>query len=129
MIFALGLHIDTSPESSEQTIIDSAFKMPRPSRGSQKAIKREEDDIDSKEFKPAQSVSAAKRKANSEPDADNNVQASTAVKRRKGKAKGDEEAMPLLERTAVSSLNRAMYIGAHVSAAGGISSCPPACKQ
>ncbi|OLN88573.1 DNA-(apurinic or apyrimidinic site) lyase 1 [Colletotrichum chlorophyti] len=37
----------------------------------------------------------------------------------KGKAKKDDE-MPLADRTAVSSLKRAMYIGAHVSGAGGV---------
>lgn len=34
----------------------------------------------------------------------------------------DEDMAPLAERTAVSSLKKAMYIGAHVSAAGGMSS-------
>lgn len=94
--------------------------MPRPTRGSQKAVKREDDDIDGvKASKPTQSVAATKRKADSEPDADSKVQASKAVKKRKGKGKGDEEAMVLAERTAVSALGKAMYIGAHVSAAGG----------
>lgn len=95
--------------------------MPRPTRGSQKAIKREEDDIDSKDIKSVKPVSAAKRKADSAPDADSKAQAPKAVKKRKGQAKGDEAAMPLVERTAVSSLGKAMYIGAHISAAGGIS--------
>lgn len=94
--------------------------MPRPTRGSQKAVKREEDDIDTKDIKPIKPVSAAKRKADSAPDADSKAQAPKAVKKRKAQAKGDE-AMPLVERTAVSSLNKAMYIGAHISAAGGIS--------
>ncbi|KAF3806675.1 DNA-(apurinic or apyrimidinic site) lyase 1 [Colletotrichum gloeosporioides] len=39
----------------------------------------------------------------------------------KGKAKKEDD-MPLAERTAVSSLKKAMYIGAHVSAAGGTDS-------
>ncbi|KAM0259526.1 hypothetical protein ACHAQJ_003252 [Trichoderma viride] len=95
--------------------------MPRPTRGSQKAIKHEEDDIAAlKDSKPKQPVSAAKRKAEPESDADTKTQTSKAVKKRKGKGKGDEETMPLVERTAVSSLNRAMYIGAHISAAGGV---------
>lgn len=99
--------------------------MPRPTRGSQKAaVKREEDDFDEvKAPKPRQSAVATKRKADSEPelDADSKTQASKAVKKRRGKGKGDEEAMILAERTAVSALGKAMYIGAHVSAAGGIS--------
>jgi AP endonuclease-1 len=92
--------------------------MPRPARGSQKAVKREEED----EVKASKPTAATKRKADSEPDADvdSKTQASKAVKKRKGKGKGDEEAMILAERTAVSALGKAMYIGAHVSAAGGI---------
>jgi AP endonuclease-1 len=96
--------------------------MPRPARGSQKAIiKREDDDIDSKDIKPATPAIVAKRKADSAPDADSKAQASKAVKKRKSQAKGGEDEMPLVERTAVSSLSKAMYIGAHISAAGGIS--------
>lgn len=47
-----------------------------------------------------------------------------APKKRKTakKENKDEDMAPLAERTAVSSLKKAMYIGAHVSAAGGISS-------
>ncbi|RCI11822.1 hypothetical protein L249_7377 [Ophiocordyceps polyrhachis-furcata BCC 54312] len=41
------------------------------------------------------------------------------VKRTKTKAQRDEN-MALSERTAVSSLGKAMYLGAHVSAAGGV---------
>ncbi|KAM0512189.1 hypothetical protein ACHAPE_009119 [Trichoderma viride] len=98
--------------------------MPRPTRGSQKAaVKREEDDFDEvKASKPKQSAAATKRKADSEPDgdADSKTQVTKAVKKRKGKGKGDEEPMILAERTAVSGLGKAMYIGAHVSAAGGV---------
>ena len=39
-------------------------------------------------------------------------------KRKTGKSKQDD-AMPLSERTATSTLKHAMYIGAHISAAGG----------
>lgn len=119
LLFFLRVFISTA--SSEHPIPDCAFRMPRPTRGSQKAVKREEDDIDSKDIKPIKPVSAAKRKADSVPDADSKAQAPKAVKKRKGQAKGDEAAMPLVERTAVSSLSKAMYIGAHISAAGGIS--------
>ncbi|KAK3192820.1 DNA-(apurinic or apyrimidinic site) lyase [Lecanicillium sp. MT-2017a] len=45
--------------------------------------------------------------------------AKPAKKRKTTKAK-DEDAMPLADRTAVSSLKKFMYIGAHVSAAGGV---------
>ncbi|KAJ3495136.1 hypothetical protein NLG97_g3608 [Lecanicillium saksenae] len=63
---------------------------------------------------------ATKRKA----DDDEAAEAKPAVtggqpkKRKTGKTK-EEDAMPLSDRTAVSSLKKAMYIGAHVSAAGG----------
>ena len=45
-----------------------------------------------------------------------------AAKKQKTKAaaKKNEDSMPLAARTAVSSLKRAMYIGAHVSGAGGV---------
>ncbi|KAJ4296004.1 DNA-(apurinic or apyrimidinic site) lyase [Collariella sp. IMI 366227] len=43
-----------------------------------------------------------------------------AAKKRKTTKKNEEEAMPLAARTAVTSLKRAMYIGAHVSSAGGV---------
>lgn len=64
---------------------------------------------------------ATKRKAEEEDSAD--VKTAPAVvqpkKRKTAKAK-DEDVMPLADRTAVSSLKKAMYIGAHVSAAGGV---------
>lgn len=50
--------------------------------------------------------------------------AKPAKKRKTTKAK-DEDAMPLADRTAVSSLKKGMYIGAHVSAAGGTFRSPP----
>ncbi|KAI9739901.1 MAG: hypothetical protein M1818_004957 [Claussenomyces sp. TS43310] len=43
-----------------------------------------------------------------------------AKKPRKTKEEKEAEAMPLAARTAVQGLKRAMYIGAHVSAAGGV---------
>ena len=42
-----------------------------------------------------------------------------APKKRKTAAAKKDDDMPLAARTAVSSLKRAMYIGAHVSGAGG----------
>lgn len=66
--------------------------------------------------KHAASAAAPKRKADPEPPA---AQAPTAAKKRKTKAK-DEGSAPAAERTAVSSLKKPMYIGAHISAAGGM---------
>lgn len=43
-----------------------------------------------------------------------------AAKKRKTKAEKEEENMPLAARTVISSMKRAMYIGAHVSGAGGL---------
>jgi AP endonuclease 1 len=43
-----------------------------------------------------------------------------AAKKRKTTKKDAEDTMPLAPRTAVASLKRAMYIGAHISAAGGV---------
>jgi AP endonuclease-1 len=43
-----------------------------------------------------------------------------AAKKRKTTKKDAEDTMPLAARTAVASLKRAMYIGAHISAAGGV---------
>lgn len=62
-----------------------------------------------------------KRKAESDDAAElqPTVAAPLPKKRRTTKAKG-EDTMPLADRTAVSSLKKAMYIGAHVSAAGGM---------
>ncbi|KAF7535454.1 hypothetical protein G7Z17_g13200 [Cylindrodendrum hubeiense] len=62
---------------------------------------------------------AVKRKAEPEPEPKESAPATKTVKKRKTKAK-DEDAMPLADRTAVPSLKKAMYIGAHVSAAGGV---------
>lgn len=43
-----------------------------------------------------------------------------AAKRQKTTKAKNQDTMPLAERTVVSTLKRAMYIGAHVSAAGGM---------
>lgn len=51
----------------------------------------------------------------------------TKAKKRKtvkGGKKKDEEMRPLVARTVVESLKKGMYIGAHVSSAGGMSSRP-----
>ena len=77
-------------------------------------------------------VAAPKRKAAPAPDYEAEEHASCAeedeeerpqpAKKRKTAVKSKKEegagAMPLAERTSVSSLKKAMYIGAHVSSAG-----------
>ncbi|KAF4123338.1 AP endonuclease 1 [Geosmithia morbida] len=54
-----------------------------------------------------------------------NTKAAPAVKKpktapKKATAKAQDDSMPLAERTAISGMKKAMYIGAHVSAAGGV---------
>lgn len=68
------------------------------------------------ESKPKKSP--AKRKAKIE---DEDADDTKVKKKRKTKEEKEAEAMPLAERTAISTLNKAMYFGAHVSAAGGTS--------
>ncbi|PSR80807.1 xylose isomerase-like protein [Coniella lustricola] len=48
------------------------------------------------------------------------VKTKAAPKKRKTQKEKEDDAVPLAERTAVGSLKKAMYIGAHVSAAGGV---------
>ncbi|KAI5462965.1 xylose isomerase-like protein [Mariannaea sp. PMI_226] len=105
---------------------------PRASPRKRKAVSYNEDiddDIDAK--KPIKKPSgvtpkpATTRKAESEPEPAEPVKATVktaaaAPKKRKTKAKEEDGGMPLADRTAVSSLKKAMYIGAHVSAAGGV---------
>ncbi|KAH6895126.1 xylose isomerase-like protein [Thelonectria olida] len=101
---------------------------PRASPRKRKAVSYN-DDSDDSNVKPAKKTSRvnskppAKRKAEVEPEesaAKVPAKATAAPKKRKTKAKDEDNAMPLAERTAVSSLKKAMYIGAHVSAAGGV---------
>ncbi|KAM4059348.1 xylose isomerase-like TIM barrel domain-containing protein [Hirsutella rhossiliensis] len=77
----------------------------------------------SKAASKATAKAAAKRKAEPEAVESDSGEVPRAAKRPKAKAKtkakGDDS-MPLAERTAVASLGKAMYIGAHVSAAGGV---------
>lgn len=73
------------------------------------------------EVKDVVSKVTGKRKAEPESQDKAPVAAPKAVKKRKTKGK-EEDAMPLAERTAVASLKKGMYIGAHVSGAGGSSS-------
>ncbi|OBT93112.1 hypothetical protein VE01_08969 [Pseudogymnoascus verrucosus] len=47
------------------------------------------------------------------------------VKKRKTKEEAENDAMPVAARTAVATLKRKMYIGAHISAAGGVQNSLP----
>ncbi|KAI1189074.1 xylose isomerase-like protein [Nemania serpens] len=79
---------------------------------------------DEEELKPAKKRKAApKTKVEDEDSASEKLKAAAVKKpkaaRSKAKAKL-EDATPLAERTAVTSLKKPMYIGAHVSSAGGV---------
>ncbi|KAF7548248.1 hypothetical protein G7046_g8743 [Stylonectria norvegica] len=64
-------------------------------------------------------IAKAPSKRKAEPETETPPQTTKPAKKRKTKAK-DDDAMPLAARTAVTSLKTAMYIGAHVSGAGGV---------
>lgn len=102
--------------------------MPRATRAKKQVDynEDEEDKTGSSTAKPTKaenvtpSKTAAKRKAEPEVDEEPAEKpAKAAPKKRKTAKEKEEDAMPLAERTAVASLGKAMYIGAHVSAAGG----------
>jgi AP endonuclease-1 len=73
-----------------------------------------------------QTTAARKRKVKHEDEAESNTQVieeketKKVTKKRKTKAELEAEMLPLAARTAVSTLGKKMYIGAHVSAAGGV---------
>lgn len=62
---------------------------------------------------------SAKRKS-AEDDDDEDADDKKVKKKRKTKEEKEAEAMPLAARTAIGTLKRAMFIGAHVSGAGGM---------
>jgi len=64
-------------------------------------------------------VGNTKRKAKVEDPPNEDRENKKVTKKRKTKEDKDAESMPLATRTPVSALKKAMYIGAHVSAAGG----------
>lgn len=92
-----------------------AAKPSKPAAGKRKAS---EPDDEEAETKPA-----PKRKIKDEDDeGDEKVvekPAKKPVKKRKTKEETENDAMPVAARTAVSTLKRKMYFGAHISAAGG----------
>lgn len=101
--------------------------MPRATRAKKQVDYNEDDTKDTngaakpkKTEKPTPRKSAPKRKAEPDNNEEDPEKATKAApkKRKTAKAK-EEDAMPLAERTAIPSLGKAMYIGAHVSAAGG----------
>ncbi|KAI0468619.1 apurinic/apyrimidinic endonuclease-like protein [Xylaria cf. heliscus] len=82
----------------------------------------EEEEEEEDEPRPVKKRKApAKAKAKAEDSAAEEPKAAAPKKQRAAKAKAKpEDAMPLAGRTAIASLKKAMYIGAHVSSAGGV---------
>lgn len=86
----------------------------------------EEDDQDVKPKATGTKTAGTKRKQADSAEEDEKPSAKPAPDPKKTKtaskkaAKVEDDAMPLAERTAVSGMKKAMYIGAHVSAAGGV---------
>ncbi|KAI8635141.1 xylose isomerase-like protein [Xylariaceae sp. FL1651] len=71
------------------------------------------------EPQPAKKRKAAAKAKAEEEDSTAEEPKAVPKKRKTTKAK-PEDTMPLAERTVISSLKKAMYIGAHVSSAGGV---------
>ncbi|KAK5987688.1 Apurinic-apyrimidinic endonuclease 1 [Cladobotryum mycophilum] len=103
--------------------------MPRSSPRKRKMVNYNEDNEEKKSAsttkangtkKPKQAApkTSVKRKADSESETEEPIQASKPVK--KQKTKKQEDSTMSVGRTPVASLKKPMYIGAHVSAAGGV---------
>ncbi|TWU75471.1 hypothetical protein ED733_005027 [Metarhizium rileyi] len=65
-------------------------------------------------------TTTGKRKLESAAEEEDTSQTVGQPKKRRTRTKAEESTMALAERTSVSSLAKAMYIGAHVSSAGGV---------
>jgi len=125
--------LDVIPKLEEKVVVERPKPAARAARKTT-ALKEEEDsDVETKT--PAttktttisttkETKTTAKRKAVEAPlvaiePKEEPQDSKPAPKKRKTKVK-DEDVMPLAERTVVSTLKKAMYIGAHVSGAGGV---------
>jgi AP endonuclease-1 len=82
--------------------------------GVKKVAKKRESNVTN-----ATAAPTTKRKLDSVVGDRDQLEKAGEPKRRKQKGRAEENTMPLAERTSVASLKKAMYIGAHVSAAGG----------
>ncbi|KAK6841861.1 hypothetical protein PG990_006145 [Apiospora arundinis] len=126
-------------ETKSQSEVKAAAAAPKKTKttaaASRKAATAQDSDVDEEELdtkteapakedvKASRNARVTKRKAVVEDDDEEVVKAEKdskpAKKSRTAKTK-IEDIMPLAKRTAVSSLKQAMYIGAHVSGAGGV---------
>jgi AP endonuclease-1 len=64
-------------------------------------------------------IANTKRKVKVDEENIQDIDEKKVTKKRKTKEDKEAESMPLAARTSISTLKKAMYIGAHVSAAGG----------
>lgn len=93
--------------------------MPRESPRKRQVVSYNEDSDGAAPKTIKNSKITGKRKLDSVTEREGSTQSKKQQKRPKTNAKAEESAMKLADRTTVSSLTKAMYIGAHVSAAGG----------
>jgi len=89
-----------------------------------KSIEVDANESDLKKPMPTDSVESpkrakTKRKAEIDENPDQEHNSKNIKRKRKTKEEKETEAMPLAARTPIQSLKRAIYIGAHVSGAGG----------
>ncbi|GAW18123.1 hypothetical protein ANO14919_075960 [Xylariales sp. No.14919] len=82
-------------------------------------VNSEEEDVEPQPVKKRKATSKAKLKEEDSPAEEPKPAAPKKARATKAKVKA-EDVMPLAERTAIASLKKAMYIGAHVSSAGGV---------
>ncbi|ROV91282.1 hypothetical protein VSDG_07779 [Cytospora chrysosperma] len=120
-----------SPRNQAPTVVQKAAenvaeKVNGAAVKAKKVIKTEAEPVAATQQKQRQKRKAAEVKAEEEElECDSHAEEEDEEdkprpKKRKTKKEQEDEAMPLAERTVVSSLKKAMYIGAHVSGAGGV---------
>ncbi|KAK3397625.1 xylose isomerase-like protein [Sordaria brevicollis] len=114
----------TADTAEEATVEETTVKRTTRGRG---AVKKEE--VVEEKKVVVKKVAATKRKGKSQDDEDEDIENKDPVeeetkkpapKKRKTKASAEEDAAPLAARTPVESMKRKLYIGAHVSSAGGV---------
>lgn len=113
--------VKTEVEVEEKVVATKTTK--RKAKASAQIKDEEVDDEDEEGIKPApkKRKTKAKKEAEGGGDDDQGAEKKPAPKKRRTKAEKEaEENMILAARTASTALKRAMFIGAHVSAAGGV---------
>lgn len=119
---ALQDETESRDVDEDEGIAEVPTKSPSASKTKRKTKPKKADEEKEEEEALSESKTAAKRKrkAKAEPEeGDEDVKEKSTVKKRKTKQEKENEAVPLAMRTEVSTLKRALYIGAHVSASGG----------